>query len=262
MSMKNRHWVRTVCLGPSAPLWIGMYHSISDSAEDPYRVTVSPSRFEQQLRWLRNRGLRGVSVRELLAAHARGRADGLVGLTFDDGYSDFVSCALPLLRQYNCTGTVFVLPGRLGQDNAWDANGPRRALLSADEIRRVADAGMEVASHGLHHVSLPDADRATLLAETAGSREAIRSLAGAPVDGFCYPYGHLDARSVRAVREAGYSYACGVDPGSLSSTFALPRAHIDQRDTGLRLFAKHMLHRVRRTTPADLAPLRRAAGRS
>ncbi|MEV0092641.1 polysaccharide deacetylase family protein [Streptomyces sp. NPDC050738] len=239
-----------------------MYHSISDSPDDPYRVTVSPHRFEEQLRWLRSRGLRGVSVRELLDAHTLGLAKGLVGLTFDDGYRDFASCAVPLLRQYGCTGTVFVLPGKLGQDNDWDAEGPRRTLLSAEDIRGVAAAGMEVASHGMHHVSLRGADESTLQEETVSSREAVESLSGAPADGFCYPYGHLDARSVRAVREAGYSYACGVDPGSLSSRFALPRAHIDQRDTAVRLFAKQVLHRMRRVSPSDLTILEQTAGRS
>ncbi|MFI6644664.1 polysaccharide deacetylase family protein [Streptomyces sp. NPDC050504] len=229
-----------------------MYHSIDDPTHDPYRVTVSPDRFEQQLLWLRRRGLRGVSMRELLRAHARGRAAGLVGLTFDDGYRDFLAHAVPLLRRYGCTGTVFVLPGLLGKDNSWDAKGPRKALLTVDEVRQAADAGMEIASHGLHHVSLPTSDGATLRAETVDSRVALRRMIGVPVDGFCYPYGHLDARAVKAVRDAGYSYACAVDPKGLSSVFALPRAHIDQRDNRFRLFAKHKLHRVRRTAPTDL----------
>lgn len=82
---------------PAVP-WIAMYHSVGDCSDDPYRVTVSPGRLDQQLGALRRRGLRGVGVAELLAARARGAGAGLVGLTFDDGYADFVSAALPLLR--------------------------------------------------------------------------------------------------------------------------------------------------------------------
>jgi len=37
-----------------------MYHSVEPYAEDPYQITVSPRRFERQLRWLRRRGLRGL----------------------------------------------------------------------------------------------------------------------------------------------------------------------------------------------------------
>ncbi|NED86362.1 polysaccharide deacetylase family protein, partial [Streptomyces sp. SID11233] len=82
-----------------------MYHSVSEVREDPYRVTVTPHRLERQLRWLRRRGLRGVCVATLLAARAAGRGEGLVGLTFDDGYADFLSHAVPLLHRYGCTAT-------------------------------------------------------------------------------------------------------------------------------------------------------------
>ena len=50
-----------------------MYHSVQPYTDDPYQVTVGPPRFEQQMRWLRRRGLRGVSVAELLAPARAGR---------------------------------------------------------------------------------------------------------------------------------------------------------------------------------------------
>ncbi|MFJ8657864.1 polysaccharide deacetylase family protein [Streptomyces sp. NPDC093795] len=236
------------------PLWVAMYHSITDTAEDPYRVTVSPVRFARQLHWLSDRGLRGVSVRELLAAAAEGRAKGLVGLTFDDGYADFLDSALPLLRRHGFTASVYVLPGRLGGENGWDTAGPRRSLLTEEAILRIAEAGMEIGSHGLTHVDLTMADDAALAAETRRSRELLEEMTGATVDGFCYPYGHVDARAIRAVRAAGYRHACAIDPGPLTSALALPRIHIDERDAALRLTAKRVLHPLRRRRPADLVP--------
>ncbi len=121
-----------------------MYHSVTPYQDDPYLVTVSPARFEAQLRWLRRRGLRGVSVAELLAARERGSGHDLVGLTFDDGYADFVEHALPALTRHGCTATVFVIAGRLGGDNAWDAEGPRKPLMTARQVRQAADAGIEI----------------------------------------------------------------------------------------------------------------------
>ncbi|MEV4945034.1 polysaccharide deacetylase family protein [Streptomyces sp. NPDC053755] len=237
---------------PKPPPWVAMYHSIADVPDDPYRVTVSPVRFARQLHWLNDRGLRGVSVGELLEATAAGRARGLVGLTFDDGYADFLDAALPLLRAHRFTATVYVLPGRLGGENAWDEEGPRKPLLTEDGIRRIADAGMEIGSHGLRHVSLPAADDATLADETGRSRTLLEEITGATVAGFCYPYGHVDARVIRAVREAGYGHACAIDPGRLTGVYALPRVHIDDQDTSWRLTAKRALHPLRRRYPADL----------
>lgn len=128
--------------------WTLMYHSVDECRDDPYLVTVTPERLRRQLEWLRRRGLTGVGVGELLRAHAAGRASRLVGLTFDDGYADFLEHAVPLLLRYGHTATVFVLPGRLGGVNAWDEKGPRKPLLTTDGIRAAAAAGMEVGSHG------------------------------------------------------------------------------------------------------------------
>jgi peptidoglycan/xylan/chitin deacetylase (PgdA/CDA1 family) len=235
---------------PGQVPWVAMYHSVGDCSDDPYRVTVTPERLDRQLTWLRRRGLRGVSVAELLAARARGEGRGLVALTFDDGYADFVTDALPLLRRRDCGATLFVLPGRLGGDNAWDPLGPRKPLLTADGIRHAAAEGVEIGSHGLTHIDLTKADDATLTAEVAESRELLMELTGAPVHGFCYPYGSIDARAVEAVRAAGYTYACAIDPGPLAGPHALPRVYVGQRDTGWRLHLKHRLHRLRRR-PAE-----------
>ncbi|MFE0252609.1 polysaccharide deacetylase family protein [Streptomyces sp. NPDC059010] len=229
--------------------WVAMYHSVSDCPDDPYNVTVTPARLERQLAWLAGRGLRGVSMRELLAARARGAERGLVGLTFDDGYADFVTEALPVLRRRGFTATVFVLAGMLGGENAWDAGGPRKPLLDADGVRLARAAGMEIASHGMTHTDLTGADDRVMDTETGESRHLLMALTGDDVDGFCYPYGRLDERATDAVRDAGYRYACAIAPGPAGSgDLALPRIHVGQSDTPARLELKRRLARVCRRT--------------
>jgi peptidoglycan/xylan/chitin deacetylase (PgdA/CDA1 family) len=221
-----------------------MYHSVSPYDSDPYLVTVSPSVFERQLRWLRRRGLRGVSVAELLAARAAGGGHGLVGLTFDDGYSDFLRYALPALTRHGFTATVFVLAGRLGGTNSWDAAGPRKPLMTARQVRQAAEAGMEIGSHGLRHVSLPSAGGAALTAETENSRAVLQAASGQPVAGFCYPYGDADGRVVAAVRAAGYSYGCAIWRAAYTGQHALPRIYVGDADSSWRLWAKGLRHRL------------------
>ncbi|MEW1864535.1 polysaccharide deacetylase family protein [Streptomyces sp. NPDC088194] len=238
--------------GRRAP-WTLMYHSVGDRrAGDPYLVTVTPERLAGQLLWLRRRGLTGVGMRQLLAARARGRAGRLVGLTFDDGYADFLTDAVPLLRAHGHTATVFVLPGRLGGTNAWDPDGPRKPLLTADGIRAAHTAGMEIGSHGLLHRDLTALDDADLDLELTESRSLLTDITGTAPAGFCHPYGAVDPRTALATRRAGYDYACAVDPGPVACGHALPRTYVGQADNSPRLHAKRLLHRLRR---AELATL-------
>lgn len=221
---------------------IAMFHSVSPYDEDPYLVTVTPERFDRQMRWLRRRGLRGVSVSELMAACRDGNGRGLIGLTFDDGYADFIEYALPVLARYGFGATVFPIAGRLGGQNDWDVLGPRKPLMSADQVRRTADAGVEIGSHGLRHMSLPGLDEAALAAEAGGSRAILMETIDREVTGFCYPYGHIDESSLTAVRKAGYSYGCAIWRSGSTGLHALPRVYVGDTDGSLRLWAKGARH--------------------
>jgi peptidoglycan/xylan/chitin deacetylase (PgdA/CDA1 family) len=224
-----------------------MYHSVAPYEQDPYLVTVRPARFEQQLRWLHRRGLRGTSMRELLAARREGTDRGLVGLTFDDGYADFCEYVVPALARFGFTATVFVIADLLGGANSWDDAGPRKALMTAEEIHYAAANGMEVGSHGRRHVSLTSTEGRSdvLTAEVSGSRAILREVSGQEVTGFCYPYGQLDGLAVDAVRAAGYHYGCAIWRSPLTGPHALPRTYIGDRDGSLRLLAKWYRHHLR-----------------
>ncbi|MEU9129748.1 polysaccharide deacetylase family protein [Kitasatospora sp. NPDC048540] len=230
-------------VGP-AP-WILMYHSVAEEEEDPYLLTVSPQRFAAQMAWLHRTGRRGVSVRELLTARRAGRAAGLVGLTFDDGYADFARYAVPVLREYGFTATAYVVPDLLGTENGWDAEGPRKKLLTVDQVTELASAGWEIGSHGLGHQALPGLPADLLATQCRESRRALEDLVGGPVTGFCYPYGAVDLPAALAVRDAGYDYACAIQHSQLTGRFALPRCYVGDRDGALRLLAKHGRHRLR-----------------
>ena len=222
-----------------------MYHSIVPYEVDPSRTTVHPQRFEQHMRWLHQRGRRGTSVRELLEARQNGAADGLVGITFDDGYSDFIDNALPVLQRYGFNATVFMLGGRLGGDNSWIPDDPRKDLLTAEQIKQLAASGIEIGSHGLLHPSLPSVDEATLADELQNSRRVLQDVSGQEVPGFAYPFGHLDARAFRGVQDAGYDYACSVWPTEFSGPYALTRINVLDKYSYGHLWYKGIRHWLR-----------------
>ena len=222
--------------GSAMPMVL-MYHSVAPYEQDPYGITVSPARFERQMRWLRRRGQRGVSMSTLLTAWRAGRARGLIGLTFDDGYADFLEYALPVLVKYGFGATTFPVAGLLGGNNDWDPDGPRKPLMTAEQVRQAAGAGIEIGSHGLRHASLPVISAAELAVEAAESRAILRAASGQDVAGFCYPFGHVDA-----ARAAGYSYGCGIWRTPETGVFSIPRAFIDDHDNCVHMVAKEIKH--------------------
>jgi len=222
-----------------------MYHSVSASdLPDPHRIRVHPRRLDRHLRLLGRLGLRGVSLAELVAAGERGTTAGLVGLTFDDGYADFLTDAVPALARHGMTATLYVVAGRLGGSNEWD-DGPRLDLLDAAGVRAVAQAGHEVGSHTLTHVRLAGADPAMLAEEVGGSRRVLQEILQSEVPGFCYPWGDFDEAAADAARAAGYDHACVTGDYRPGDRFTIPRSYIAPTDGAAHVLAKLARHAVR-----------------
>jgi peptidoglycan/xylan/chitin deacetylase (PgdA/CDA1 family) len=212
-----------------------MYHGIEEVSEDPYDLCVTPARFSEQMTWLAAHGLRGVSMETLVTAMQAGRERGLVGITFDDGYVNVLENAVPELLRHGFTATMFVVSDMLGGTNEWDKE-PEWPLMSARQVKEMAAAGMEIGSHGATHVRLAGLDGDRLAAEISESRERLGELLGYPIRGFAYPYGIMDARARRAVRDAGYDYACAVETTMADlGIMALPRIMTYQRDSAARM---------------------------
>ncbi len=176
-------------------------------------------------------------MNELMRAVRRGSAKGFVGLTFDDGYENFLHAALPVLEKFGFTATVFVIGGMLGGENFWDKS-PRMRLLDASGVREAAARGAEVGTHGMEHVRLSKLDPESLHEEVDTGRRTLGDVLGQPVEGFCYPYGDLSDQVVRAVREAGYAYACAYKTENEHGVYAIPRIYVGERDGDLRLELK------------------------
>ncbi len=217
-----------------------MYHAVCPPPDNPNRIFTSPELFEAQMSHLKRRNLRGVSMRELRREEEIGNARGLVGLTFDDGYENFLHNALPVLEKFNFSATLFVVAGMLGEENDWSFRySPRPAmkLLGIEGLREVSARGVEVGSHSMTHASLFGLEPEVLQEEVRGSRQILSDVLGEAVDGFCYPYGALDSAAVQAVRSAHYAYACAVIIRAERNVYDLPRVTVAQ-DNLLKFEAK------------------------
>ncbi|MBC5809662.1 MAG: polysaccharide deacetylase family protein [Candidatus Eremiobacteraeota bacterium] len=188
-------------------------------------LTVTPDRFEAQLRYLREHGIRTITAAQLAQSLARGeRPAHAVVLTFDDGYDDAATTALPLLKKYGAVGTFYVSAGFVGT--------PRH--LDWKQIRALAAAGSEVACHGTFHRDLTTLDAAGQRFEAGHCVQTFgRYLARFKAVTYAYPAGQYDATTVATLRRLGIIAAFTEHPGvvrSLTAAYELPRRRIRHDD--------------------------------
>lgn len=208
---------------------------------------VTPSSFSTQMRWLARLGYRGLAMSELMP-YLRGEKKGkVVGITLDDGYQSNVSHALPILKQHGFSATCYVVSGRLGQHNEWDAalGMAKAALMSGEEMRAWVDEGMEVGSHTCSHADLNQLSLAQARHELLQSKSDLENLLQKPVTQFCYPYGHFSPEHEALVSQAGYEAATTTHRGRACATdrmTALPRVPVVRSTYAVQFLLKVLTH--------------------
>ena len=195
-----------------------MYHIIAEplSAQEA-RYCCVPRRFEAQMRHLRDSGVRLLALEELADAfdgHGQWPDIG-VAVTFDDGFADTFTNALPVLVRHRIPATMFAVVDRAGASNDWmsDRGYPSRRLMSESELREMGGAGIAIGSHTLTHPRLPELDAAAKRDEIRGSKARLEDVIGRGVTAFAYPYGLFDDDARLAVEEAGYRVGCSTRSG-------------------------------------------------
>lgn len=244
------------------------YHSVH--ADGPSFLSISPDRFERQLDVMRRRGWRSGSTADLeqLAAGVRPR-DRRAFLTFDDGYRDTYTQALPILRSFGFTALVFLIANKTGgQPLEWiglqaDASAYPGVMVSMQwaEVEAMAEQGFEFGSHTCRHRRLTALGDEELTQELADSRRVLKARLGR-CDVLAYPFGDWDLRVALAAARAGYSFAFTLPfRGQAQSTLlSIPRLSVDHRDDPRR-FGMKLTGAYRRAALGRAMPIARTLQR-
>jgi len=181
---------RLMGLNSGARVPILMYHSISDNlfgkSHPYYQINTSPIVFARQMRWLRHNGYRTLDLTEMLAAMGAGQdLSKTVVITFDDGYQDFYTDALSVMKQCGFTATIFLATDRI-QDTSVRVEGAD--YLTWREVRELHAEGIQFGSHTVTHPDLRSLGPEQIDYELGYSKETIEQKLGAPVKSFSYPF--------------------------------------------------------------------------
>jgi peptidoglycan/xylan/chitin deacetylase (PgdA/CDA1 family) len=220
-----------------SPVAILLYHSVSESPSELLRrFTVAPAAFRAQLEVVADSGVDVLTVSDYVARRdARALPARTAVITFDDGFADFATDALPVLTHLGLPSTLYVTTGFLaGCPAAPAAARPPDPMLHWSQLGELAAQGVEIGAHSHTHPHLDTLSRRTAREEIVTSKTLLEEALGQSVDSFAYPNGY-SSRAVRALaREAGFDSACAVR-NALSSPgddrFALARLTVTETTT-------------------------------
>lgn len=227
---ENLTWPDNIEINPK----ILMYHHVgplpSDADDIRKGLTVSPENFELQLKFLKDNGYQTMTLDEMYAEVAGGGDVSRVAvLTFDDGYDDNFTYALPLLEKYDAKGTFFIISGKIGKSE----------YMNSDQIKSLVASGNEIGSHSVTHPSLEKISENKLKEELTKSQEDLEKLIDQKIKSFCYPSGKYSENVIAMLKESGYKIAVTTQKGQPFSTakpYEVPRYRINPNTTLENLF--------------------------
>ena len=119
-----------------------MYHRVAEIDSDPWGLCVSPRRFSEQMEVLREYGTPLGLSRYVQALDSGSPPRRPIVVTFDDGYIDNLSHAIPLLERHEVPATIFLVSGAIGlrREFWWDEL--ERVVLQPGRLPR--DLGLRI----------------------------------------------------------------------------------------------------------------------
>ncbi|SRR6266446_775721 len=218
-----------------------MYHSISCSSNPRFQqFTVPPLVFAEQMAYLYNHQYTPITVTQLIQTRSRNTfvlPERPVVLTFDDGFADFFTAALPVLQQYRFAATLYVATAFIGGTSRWlrYERETTRSMLTWEQLIEISASGIECGAHSHSHPQLDTLPSMAAKDEVLQSRSILEDHLGLEVLSFAYPHGYHTARVQQLVREAGYTSACAVRYAMSSETddpFSLARLLVSPDSNG------------------------------
>jgi len=188
------------------------YHKFSETDVD--RMTLSRRAFEEQMRFLKDRGYRVIRLDQLLdfMEFKTQIPKKSVVITIDDGWRSTYDIAYPILKQYEYPATLFVYTDLIvGGSNT----------LNWDHVREMSRNGMDVQAHSKTHRDLTkNLNRESfkeyfeaIKSELADSAVIIQHNTDKKPTYFAYPYGETSSLIVAIARKVGYRGAFTVERG-------------------------------------------------
>ncbi len=237
---------------------IVMYHSITEQVICDDQIT--PHMLEEDLAYLEAHGYETVLPADLVD-YVHGRKalpEKPVMLTFDDGFYNNLSAALPLLEEYGMCAVVSVVGSFTEELAVADPHVPAYSYLTWEDIRTLLDSGrIEIGSHtyDLHHNDSragcsimygESVERYTAMLTEDISRlqQRMQEETGFTPISFAYPYGYICKESLPILQNLGFTctFTCYERPNyivqDMDCLYGLDRYHRGPEESTAAFFER------------------------
>ena len=164
-------------------------------------------------------------------------------LSFDDGFRNIFTNAVPILKRHQVPATFYVPTELLGA--SWERTRDYCQLVNMtgvtemidwDELQEMAAQGFEIGSHTRTHARFSEVSKnsALLEAEIKGSKQDLEDRLGLECKYIAWPFGEFrdaDDRSLQMTRQSGYHACFSAVRGTIypqtTDQFRIPRHHFE-----------------------------------
>lgn len=196
-----------------------MYHSVSKKALTKICVTIET--FDRQMEYLQDYDV--VYLSDYDPENLR-----QIALTFDDGYSDIVEYALPILEKWHYPFEMFVVGNYIGKSNSYDrGREPEIPCADVEQLKRAASSLARLQWHSRNHPLLGTKPIDTVIHELEVPSYLTDLFPAPHFSWFAYPYGDHTDEVVNLTRSRFYG-AVSVYDGNDIDKYKLNRIEVTE----------------------------------
>lgn len=202
---------------------IVMYHSLLKNSNQIGKYVITPTEFENDLKYLKDNGYSAITMTELID-YVYNNADlppKPVIITFDDGNLNNYIYGKPILQKYGMKAVISVV-GTYTESfskSPFPTNDPNYAFVSWDQIKVMSDSGyFEIQNHtyNLHTINNKrygikqqkgeslESYQNMLSSDVAKLQDKINEVTGITPNTFVYPFGYMNKESKNIMKLLGF----------------------------------------------------------
>lgn len=205
-------WSASVFAENPTSVPILVYHNFNPTV--PGSMTLTPARFEEQLKWLKDNGYTVIPLKDLVSA-LQGKNISLpaksVVITADDGWESDYTYMLPLVRKYKIPVTLFIYPQTISHG---------KNALTWDQLKELQKTGLfDIQCHTDGHPNFKQEKKHRtaenyekfVTAELTHSKKVLEDKLGIKVTLLAWPFGIYNDYLKQEAAKANYTMAFSID---------------------------------------------------